>query len=133
MLLFMLGLISEWLCGGQHLCKLSVRRNQLEFVCASSFALRQSPITRSLRCRCSETCLSSRVTTMAEAAGRGHREQPGYFVCSAEFLPCGEEGPPFHPSQLQCRRRRLRSDHGPLARTVSGGREQSHATRERRL
>ncbi len=97
-----------------------------------SFVLRGSPIARSLRYRCSETCLSSRLTTMAEAAGRGRREQPGYFVCSAEFLPRGEEGPPSHQGQLRCRRRGLRSDHGPLARTAFGGREQSYAARERR-
>jgi hypothetical protein len=73
---------------------------------------------RWLRYRCSETSFSSRLTTMAEAARHGRREQPGYFVCSTEFFPGREESPPSHQGQLRCGRRHLRSHHGGLARTA---------------
>jgi len=51
------------------------------------FMLQGSPIACWLRYRCSETSPVFRLTTMAEAARRGRCEQPGYFVCSTEFLP----------------------------------------------
>src|SRR4029450_2989776 len=79
-----------------------------------------------LRYRCSEPSFSSRPTTMAEAARHGRREQPGYFVCSTEFFPNGEESPPSHQGQLRCGRRGLPSYDGSFTRTPLGERKQSH-------
>ena len=81
---------------------------------------------RWLRYRCSETSFLSRLTTIAEAALQGRREQPGYFVCSAEFFPDGEESPPSHQGQLRCGRRGLPSYDGSPTRTPLCEREQSN-------
>jgi len=87
---------------------------------------------RWLRYRCSETSFLSRLTTMAEAALHGRREQSGYFVCSAEFFPDGEESPPSHQGQLRCGRRGLPSYDGSPTRTSLCEREQSNTRRKRR-
>jgi hypothetical protein len=105
-------------------------KTEVESVRALPFVLRGSPITCSLRYRCSETSFSSRVTTMAEVAGSSRRERPGYFVCSAEFLSGGEKAPASHQGGLQRRRRSLCSHYGPLARAAVSGREQGHAGRK---
>jgi len=87
---------------------------------------------RWLRYRCSETSFLSRLTTMAEAALHGRREQHGYFVCSAEFFPDGEESPPSHQGQLRCGPRGLPSYDGSPTRTPLCEREQSNTIRKRR-
>ena len=88
---------------------------------------------RWLRYRCSETSFSSRLTTMAEAARHGRREQPGYFVCNAEFFPDGEESPPSHQGQLRCGRRGLPSCDGSFTRTPLCEKEQTITARVRAI
>ena len=68
---------------------------------------------------------------LAEADRNRCRKQFGYFVRCPEFLSSGEESTPFHQSRVRRRRRYVRPDDGPLARTTLGAREQGDTATER--